>query len=94
MGQSRKTQLDKIFEKYPNKSPAQISKDHGIPYSTVYTYHRKYNKSLPVIEAEYRPRPEPKQVTYTKGDMMMAVVAGTFTGVFLCFILGAMQWAK
>jgi len=56
MGQSRKEQLDKIFIKYPNKSPAQISKDHGIPYSTVYAYHRKFNKPLAVIEEEYTPR--------------------------------------
>jgi len=94
MGQSRKQQLDKIFAKYPNKSAAQIAKDHSIPYSTVWKYMQQYKKPLPVIEAEYRPRPKPKQVTYTKGDMMMAVIAGTFTGVFLCLILGAMQWAK
>ena len=88
MGQSRKQQLDKIFTKYPHKSPTQISKDHGIPYSTVYSYHRKFTKPLAVIEAEYKPR-MPKPVTYTKGDMIMAVIGGTLVGVVLVFLLGA-----
>ena len=50
MGQSRKQQLDKIFEKYPNKSTAQISKDHGIPYSTVYAYRQKLKPIKPKAE--------------------------------------------
>jgi len=86
MGQSRKTQLDKIFSKYPNKSPAQISKDHGIPYSTVYSYHRKFHKSLPQIEHDYKPR-EPKPVTYTSNDMIMAVIVGVVAGATLLTIV-------
>ena len=88
MGQSRKTQLDKIFAKYPEKSPAQISKDHGIPYSTVYAYHRKFHKSLPQIEHDYKPRePEAKPMSFTTNEVIMAVVAGVIAGLTLFTIV-------
>ena len=90
MGQSRKQQLDGIFKRYPNKTPNQIAKDHGIPYSTVYAYHRKYHKSLTEIEAAHKPR-KPKARTYSYDDMIMAVLSGVFVGVVLCLILGAIH---
>ena len=89
MGQTRKKQLDRIVKKYPNKTAGQIAKDHKIPYSTVWNYMKR--KQIPKVEVDVpKPVVNHKPVTYTKGDMMMAVVAGTITGVILCFLLGAM----
>lgn len=88
MGQSRKQQLDKIFAKYPNKSANQISKDHGIPYSTVWKYHKQYFNSQEKILADYRPRePKPKPMSFTTNEIIMAVVAGAIAGITLFTIV-------
>ena len=88
MGQSRKTQLDKIFTKYPNKTPTQISKDHGIPYSTVWKYHKQYFNSQQKILADYKPRePEVKPTSFTTNEVIMAVIAGAIAGITLFTIV-------
>jgi hypothetical protein len=55
MGQTRQKQLDRIVKKYPNKSAAQIAKDHKIPYSTVWNYMKR--KQIPKVEVDV-PKPE------------------------------------
>jgi hypothetical protein len=87
MGQSRKQQLDKIFTKYPHKSPAQISKDHGIPYSTVYAYHRKFTKPLAVIEAEYKPR-MPVKDGFSEAQLIWSMVISFAVGAGFTILMG------
>lgn len=88
MGQSRKQQLDKIFAKYPNKSVKQIAKDHEIPYSTVWKYHKQYFNSQQKIQADYKPRElKDKPTTYTGNDMIMAVIVGVISGATLLTIV-------
>ena len=86
MGQSRKQQLDKIFKKYPHKSPAQISKDHGIPYSTVWRYKQQYEKPLPVIEAERKPR-EPVKHGFNEAQLVWSMVISFTVGAAFVLLM-------
>ena len=88
MGQSRKQQLDKIFAKYPEKPVAQIAKDHGIPYSTVWKYRKQYFNSQQKIQADYKPRePKAKPMSFTTNELVMAVIAGAIAGATLFTIV-------
>ena len=88
MGQSRKKQLDKIFEKYPNKSNVQISKDHGIPYSTVYAYRQKLK---PIQPKPLKPKAEPPQAQsrgFTEAQLVWAMVISFVIGALFVIIMG------
>ena len=83
MGQSRQQQLDKIFEKYPNKSTAQIAKDHGIPYSTVYAYRQKLK---PI-----KPKAEPSKAQsrgFTEAQLIWSMVISFAIGAGFTVLMG------
>ena len=82
MGQSRKQQLDKIFEKYPNKSNVQISKDHNIPYSTVYNYRQKLKPVKPKAEP-----PQAQRRGFTEGALVWVMVISFVIGALLVIIM-------
>jgi len=84
MGQSRKQQLDKIFEKYPNKSNVQISKDHGIPYSTVY----RYRQALKPLKPKAEP-PQAQSRGFTEAQLVWAMVISFIIGALFAIIMGA-----
>ena len=86
MAQSRKQQLDKIFAKYPNKSVTQIAKDHSIPYSTVWRYKQQYEKSLPVIESEYKPRTEVKH-GFSEAQLIWSMVISFTVGAAFVLLM-------
>jgi hypothetical protein len=83
MGQSRKKQLDKIFEKYPNKSTVQISKDHGIPYSTVYAYRQKLKPLKPKAEP-----PKAQSRGFTEAQLIWAMLISFVIGALFVIIMG------
>ena len=83
MGQSGQKQLDKIFEKYPNKSTAQIAKDHGIPYSTVYAYRRKLQPIKPKAEP-----PKAQSRGFTEAQLIWSMVISFVIGALFVIIMG------
>lgn len=83
MGQSRKQQLDKIFKKYPNKSNVQISKDHGIPYATVYAYRKKLEPLKPKAEP-----PKAQSRGFTEAQLIWAMVVSFAIGALFAIIMG------
>lgn len=83
MGQSRQQQLDKIFEKYPNKSTAQIAKDHSIPYSTVW----KYRKKLEPIKPKAEP-PKAQSRGFTEAQLVWAMIISFVIGALFVIIIG------
>ena len=91
MGQSRQKQLDKIFEKYPNKSTAQIAKDHGIPYSTVWNYRKKLKPTKPEPTKPTKPQAEPPQAQsrgFTEAALVWAMIISFVIGVLFVIIMG------
>lgn len=88
MGQSRKQQLDKIFEKYPNKSNVQISKDHGIPYSTVYKYRKQWDTPVVVAPQEVMVTKEPVKQGFTEAQLVWAMIISFVIGALFVIIIG------